>query len=62
MYRPIIEENFSDCFEIDADGKFRIDENSLVTRKQLVRNLNDNVFQNIDKKFMGVIVYKNSNR
>jgi hypothetical protein len=28
----------------------------------LVRNLNDNVFQNIDKRVMGVIQYKNTNR
>ena len=62
IYRPIIEENFSDCFEIDSQGKFNIDENNLVSRRHLMRNLNDNVFQNIDKKVMGVIVYKNQDR
>jgi hypothetical protein len=60
VYRPIIQENFADCFEIDEFGKFHIEENNLVTRRHLMRNLNDNIFQNIDKKVMGVIKYKNN--
>jgi len=59
LYQPIAKEHFSDCFEISENGTFIMDDNNQVTRKQLIRHLNDNVLQNIDKKVMGLKKYHN---
>ena len=58
LYLPLIKENFSDCFEITEDGKFIIDTNDLASRRHLVRNLNDNVFQNIHHRVVGTRNYQ----
>ena len=39
-------------------GNLQMDKN-LSTRRELMRLLNDNVYQNIDKKFMGLKKYHN---
>lgn len=59
LYKPIAKEHFSDCFEISENGKFMIGDNNETTRKELIRHLNDNVLQNIDKKVMGLKKYHN---
>ena len=59
LYQPIAKEHFGDCFEISENGKFIMDDNNQVTRKELMRHLNDNVLQNIDKKVMGLKKYHN---
>ncbi|CDW91227.1 UNKNOWN [Stylonychia lemnae] len=47
MYHPIWQDTFKDVFEI-KDNKFYIQQDQ-ATRKFLMSQLNDNVFQNIDK-------------
>ena len=45
--------------EIDSLGRIQIS-HDMQTRRQLMRYLNDNVYQNIDKKVMGVKKYHNT--
>ena len=62
LYQPIAKEHFSDCFQISENGTFLMDDNNRLTRKQLIRHLNDNVLQNIDKKVMGLKKYHNEDQ
>ena len=39
-----------------------MDDNNQATRKELIRHLNDNVLQNIDKKVMGLKKYHNEDQ
>jgi len=57
-----MKEHFNDAFQIDESGIFLIDETDLISRKHLLSNLNDNVFQSIDKNRFAMRVYKNENR
>ena len=57
LYRPLIKENFGNTFEFDSDGLLRIDHNNTAERKFLMTHLNDNVFQNINSKYRGMIKY-----
>jgi len=52
-----MKDEFKDCFEVTADGKFIIDQQSTAARRHLLRQLNDNVFQNIEKRVAGVRKY-----
>lgn len=59
LYHPIIKDkNFKNLMEIDDLGRVQISHDQ-ATRKQLMRYINDNVYQNIDKKVMGVKKYHN---
>ena len=52
LYRPLIYEYFSDEIEIDEkEGIFTIKNESIEDRIKLMRHLNDNIFQNIEKKY-----------
>lgn len=44
LYHNICKDHFKECFQIDQAGNFQIDENDLVTRRFLMKHLNDNVF------------------
>ena len=57
LYKDLCKDHFGNCFEIDDSGKFQIDQNDVSTRRFLMKHLNDNVLQNVDKKFMGVKKY-----
>jgi len=48
MYQPIWRETFSSAFSLDYD-RFEITHDD-ATRKFLMSHINDNVFQNIEKK------------
>ena len=50
LYRPIIEEHFSEILKIDDKGVVTID-GSNEARRELMSHINDNIFQNLDEKF-----------
>lgn len=55
IYHPIWQEQFRDCFAI-VDGKFEIKHDD-ATRRELMRHVNDNVFQNINSKTLSLRSY-----
>jgi len=55
IYWPIWQEQFKDCFSL-ADGKFEITHDD-ATRRELMRHVNDNVYQNLNIKTMSLRSY-----
>mmetsp|Transcript_23396 Transcript_23396/g.23025 ORF Transcript_23396/g.23025 Transcript_23396/m.23025 type:complete len:110 (-) Transcript_23396:254-583(-) len=60
MYRPIMERHFKDYAQFDQE-KLLIDQNE-ATRKFLLSNLNDNIYQNLHRKKISVKPYDNSSK
>ena len=47
MYHPIWQQTFGDCFSL-ANGQFEV-QHDAKTRKFLMRHINDNIWQNIER-------------
>ena len=60
LYRPVFRENFQDFFDITEDGRFIIDQTDSAARQHLLSYVNDNVYQNLDKRGLSVKIYKST--